>query len=87
MTYELQISEKLDKLFSKLSKRDRKQLEIILKKIEEIRENPKHYKPLRGDMKGSRRVHIDGSFVLVFEIDEPNQVVRLLDYAHHDEVY
>jgi len=87
MSYELEISEDLDKTFSKLSKKNKKQLKIIFKKIEEILENPHHYKPLRGDMKGSRRVHINKHFVLIYEILEKQKIVRLLDYDHHDKVY
>jgi len=49
-------------------------------------ENPYHYKPLRGDMKGSRRVHI-GHFVLIYEILEEEKKVRFLDFDHHDNVY
>ena len=85
MKYALDISNELEKIFSKLAKKNRKQLLIIHKKVEEIRENPYHYKPLRGDMKGARRVHIDKSFVLTYEVD--NKVVRLLDYDHHDNIY
>ncbi len=40
MKYELDISEELEKKFSKLAKKNRKQLLIIHKKVEEIRENP-----------------------------------------------
>ena len=87
MKYVLEISDKLDKVFSKLSKKDKKKLMILHKKIEEIRENPYHYKPLRGDMHGARRVHIAKSFVLTYEIDETNKVVKLLDYDHHDNIY
>lgn len=87
MKYDLDISDELEKIFGKLAKKNKKQLLIIHKKVEEIRENPSHYKPLRGDMKGARRVHIDKSFVLTYEIDEENKVVRLLDYDHHDNIY
>ena len=87
MVYSLEIPEHLDDLFSKLSKKNKAQLEIIHKKIKEILQNPSHYKPLRGDMHGARRVHIDKSFVLTFEIDEERKVVRLLDYDHHDKIY
>ena len=87
MGYGLQISDKIDKIFSKLLKKDRKQLEIIHKKVEEIRENPHHYKPLRGDMAGTWEVHIDKSFVLTYKSDEQNKVVKLLDYDHHDNIY
>lgn len=87
MGYGLDISEEIDKKFIKLAKKDKRQLEMINKKVEQIRENPYHFKPLRGDMKGSRRVHIDKSFVLTYEIDESNNIVRLLDYDHHDNIY
>ena len=87
MIYGLDIYEELEKKFSKLAKKNNKQLEIIHKKVEEIRRNPHHYKPLKGDMHGARRVHIDKSFVLTYEVDEKNKRVRLLDYDHHDNIY
>ncbi len=87
MNYQLVISDKADKVFKKLMKRDKKQLNIINKKIQQILENPYHFKPLKGDMKGSRRVHIDTSFVLTYEIEESTKSVRILDYDHHDKIY
>jgi len=83
----LNISDEADKKFEKLRKKDKKQLEIINKKIQQILENPYHSKPLRGDMHGARRVHIDKSFVLTYEIDEKEKAVRILDYDHHDRIY
>lgn len=85
--YSLDIKPNIDKIFSKLSKKNPKQMKIIYKKVEQILENPYHFKPLRGDMHGARRVHIDKSFVLIYEIDEANKLVRLLDYDHHDKIY
>jgi len=87
MRYALNISEKLERIFGKLARKDKKQLIIIHKKVEEIIENPYHFKPLRGDMHRARRVHIGKSFVLTYEIDESNKVVKLLDYDHHDNIY
>ena len=87
MKYKLQVSEQLDITFSKLAKKNKKQLQIIDKKIQQILENPYHFKPLRGDMHGARRVHIDKSFVLTYEIDEEKKLIRLLDFDHHDHVY
>ncbi len=83
------VSSKLnvDKIFEKLKKKNPKQLKIIYKKVKEILENPYHFKPLRGDMHGARRVHIDKSFVLTYEIDEKLKTVMLLDYDHHDNIY
>lgn len=87
MDYSLDISAEADKKFKKLESKNKKQLDIIGKKINQILQNPYHFKPLRGDMHGSRRVHIDKSFVLVYEINEKNKIVRILDYEHHDKIY
>ena len=85
--YSLATTPNIDKIFSKLEKKNPKQLQIIFKKVEQIVKNPYHFKPLRGDMKGARRVHIDKSFVLTYEIDEENKIIKLLDYDHHDNIY
>lgn len=86
MTHFSDYSQHILKIFDKMAKRDRKQLIIINKKIKKILEDPHHFKPLRGDKKGSRRVHF-GHFVLTYEIDEKNKSVRFLDYDHHDNIY
>ena len=85
--YVLQISPDLDKDFSKLVKKNRKQYEIIMKKVEEILQNPQHYKNLRAPLQHLKRVHIDKHFVLVFSVDENTKVITLEDYDHHDNVY
>ena len=87
MAYALEVARKLDEKLKKMRKREKKKLGIIDKKVREILENPLHYKPLRGDLHGARRVHIDKAFVLIYEVDESKKVVRLLDYGHHDEIY
>ena len=86
MSYTLEISEKLDKRFDKLSKKDKSQFEILTRKINEILENPQIGEPLRGDMAGHRSVHIR-HFCLIYEILENEKIIRLLDYDHHDIVY
>ena len=55
----------------------------LKKKLEEILQNPIHYKPLSQDMKHLRRVHIDSLFVLVFSINENDEVVLFVDIDHH----
>jgi len=59
----------------------------IKKKMKEIVQNPDHYKPLKHDFAGERRVHVMKSFVLRFEIDKNNQVIRFLSFDHHDDAY
>jgi YafQ family addiction module toxin component len=87
LRYSYEISKRLERELDKLRKKNKKQFEIILKKMGEILDDPYHYKPLQHDMKGLRRVHIDKSFVLVFEIIEVENKVIFLDFDHHDNIY
>ncbi len=87
MTYSLDVSDDLDKIFQKLAKKDKRTLEAINKKIKEILENPTHYKPLHAPLQNKRRVHISGSFVLIFKIDEEKKIVQILEFEHHDKAY
>jgi len=84
--YCLEIKPTADRKFKKLAKKDQDQLRRIRNKIQQILENPHHFKPLRRPIEGLRRVHL-GSFFLVFEIDEESKTVTILDYEHHDSVY
>ena len=84
--YELEIREQLDRAFRKLAKKDAQQMDAIAKKIREIAEEPRSFKPLHFPLAAKRRVHI-GSFVLIFSIDETRRTVVLEDYEHHDRVY
>ena len=85
--YSLEVRESVDRTFSKLAKKNPKQMRIIDKKIKQVLENPLHFKPLRAPMQHLRRVHIDKSFVLTYSVDEQNEVVIIEDYDHHDNVY
>jgi YafQ family addiction module toxin component len=85
--YNLIIREELDSKFEKLAKNNKKQLEIILNKADEILENPHRYKNLKAPMNHFRRVHIDKHFVLIFSVDEESKTVTLEDYDHHDNIY
>jgi len=84
--YALEIQEEVSKMFRKLLKKDRTQLEAINKKIEQILSDPLQFKPLKHPLEGLRRVHI-GSFVLIYEVLETSKTVRVLKYSHHDEAY
>ncbi len=55
--------------------------------MNEIVQNPQHYKPLRHDLAGERRVHIAKSFVLRFEVDESKKTVVFIAFEHHDDAY
>jgi YafQ family addiction module toxin component len=85
--YNLKIRAELDSKFEKLAKKNKKQLEIILNKADEIIQDPYRYKNLRAPMNHLKRVHIDKYFVLIFSVDEEAKTVTLEDYDHHDNIY
>jgi hypothetical protein len=53
--YKLEIKEELRKLFTKLAKKNPKQMWIIKRKTDEIRENPHRYKNLRAPLNDFKR--------------------------------
>jgi len=85
--YGLDIKPEADKIFSKLAKKNPKQLQIIRKKVDEIRASPYGYKFLRKPLQTFNRVHIDKHFVLIFKINHTEEIVDIYFFAHHDEVY
>jgi len=85
--YRLAVKEKLDKKFVKLQKKDKEMLRLIERKVQDILKDPYRFKPLRKPLQNKRRVHIGGSFVLIYEVDEEDKIVTLFDFDHHDNVY
>lgn len=85
--YQPAISNTLKVQLDKIYKKDRALYESLMKKIREILNDPHRYKPLRHDLKGFYRVHIEKSFVLIFVVEENNGVVEFVDLKHHDEIY
>lgn len=86
--YALEIKDEADRIFKKISRKDKKKLNIISKKILEIRKNPIHiYKFLRKPLQFYNRVHIDNKFVLIFKIDHSRETVIVYYFDHHDNVY
>jgi len=85
--YNIEIKPSCQRDIEKLCKKNPILREALEKKMQEIIENPYHYKPLKYDLAGQRRVHIMESFVLKFEIDEQNKVVRFVFFGRHDEAY
>lgn len=84
--YQIEVSELVDKKFYKIAKKNKVLFEAINKKIEELKINPEHFKPLRRDMKGQRRIHF-GHFVLTFQIIYERGIVKIIDFDHHDKIY
>ena len=86
--YNFYVSENLEKILKKLSKKDKDLYNQILKKIDEVihSEDIEHFKNLRYNMKDSKRVHI-GHFVLTFQYKKEENLILFDDFDHHDNVY
>ena len=75
------------KAIAKATRRNPLLQKILKKKISQIIENPEHYKPLKYDLRGERRVHIMNSFILKFSINQISKIVTFLSFDHHDDAY
>lgn len=84
--FEVEVSEKFHRTLGKLSRRNRPVLDELITKIREISINPEHYKPLKGPMKGYRRVHVR-SFVLLYEMDPEHRSIRIEKFEPHYSAY
>lgn len=87
MIWAFEVSERFEQDYRKTCRRNAGFRRAVDAKIEQIRQDPLRFKPLHAPMQGLRRVHVGGSYVIVFEPDEPRWTVRFLRLAHHDEAY
>jgi YafQ family addiction module toxin component len=85
--YSIDIQKQARKKLFKAIKKNTTTGQAVNKQVKKIVKNPHHFKPLRGDMKNIRRVHIQKSFVLTYEIKEIEKTIIILDFEHHDNVY
>jgi len=85
--YYIEIKPSCQRDIEKLCKKNPVLREALERKMNEILENPQHYKPLRYDLAGERRAHIMKSFVLKFGIDEQKGIITFFFFGHHDEAY
>jgi YafQ family addiction module toxin component len=85
--YDLALRKSVERIFSKLAKKDPNLLKSISRKIEEIQVDPQRYKNLRRPLHHLKRVHIEKGFVLVFSVDETARLVIIEDFDHHDRIY
>ena len=84
--------EYMPKFKKKVNKvKDKKGRQNIWNKINEVvttvEINPDHYKNLHNPLQEYKRVHVNGSYVILFVVDEVNKKVTFYNYAHHDDIY
>ena len=87
MSYEFTFTVLCEKQIDKATRKNPVLRKIINNKINEIIINPHHYKPLRNELAGERRVHILKNQVFKFTIDEQNKMVIFIFFGHHDDAY
>ncbi|MGA7924208.1 MAG: type II toxin-antitoxin system RelE/ParE family toxin [Thermoplasmata archaeon] len=87
MSWSLEVSPEFERDYRKLCGRNVGFKNAVDSKVSQVLQNPLHYKPLRAPLQRVRRVHVGGSFVLLFEPVSGRETVRLLRLAHHDEAY
>ena len=73
-----------EKRFKKLTKKDGLLKERIIRKLQEIINNPDIGEPKRHALRGLRSVHID-PFVMAFVVIR--DTILLINLDHHDKVY
>ncbi|MEK6872279.1 MAG: type II toxin-antitoxin system RelE/ParE family toxin [Nanoarchaeota archaeon] len=87
MSYRYTFTATCEKEIDKATRKNPLLKKIINNKINQIIINPHHYKPLRNELTGERRVHIMKNQVLKFKIDEMNKKIIFIFFGHHDEAY
>ena len=87
--YSMDVQPKFKRKVNKV--KDKKERSNIWNKMVEVANtletNPNHYKNLRRPLQEYKRVHVNGSYVILFIVDEENKKVTFHNYAHHDDIY
>lgn len=83
--YTLAFEPGVERIFKSLKKKNPDLFRKVESGIVKILRSPEFGKPLGNVLSGQRRIHIAGSFVLLYEINGTE--VRLLDFDHHDKIY
>lgn len=84
--FKIELDPVFEEELKKIEKNDKASYTKIVKQILKLSQYPYYGKPLKNVLKGKWRVHI-GHFVLTYEIDEKNKIVKFLKYEHHDKAY
>ena len=85
--YALSVTKKADADFRLQFRKNKPLAEATERKITEILQAPYRFKPLRHQLAGCYRIHVLGSFVLIYQVDEKSKSVQILRFAHHDDAY
>ncbi len=87
MPFLLEAPDSFRKALRKLTSKNPEFRKAFENKFRQILEDPHRFKQLGNQLHGFRRVHLMRSFVLVYEIRESGNTVRLVKLEHHDNAY
>lgn len=91
MPFSFDYSAELKEKLRIMLKRDKMRLDKIDKKVQEIINRDIQtidgYKNLKSPKNYLKRVHIDTSFVLTFEVFKDKNFILFVDFDHHDNIY
>ena len=80
--YTLAVEPEVERIFTSLKRKNPDVYRELEAGVLKILRSPELGKPLRNVLRNCRRLHIAGSFVLLYEINANE--VRLLDFDRHD---
>ena len=83
--YNLISSVAFERIFRRLKKKNLDLARAIVSHFPKLEREPELGKPLRYSLRTFRRIHVEGSFVLLYEIRDRD--VHLIDFDHHDRIY
>lgn len=83
------VEDNLGKHMKKRFRKDKVLYYALMNKMDEILNvaDVAHYKNLRSPLQDFKRVHVKGSFVLIFKYIPSEDRVIFFDFGHHDNIY
>lgn len=89
--FDFEFSRTIEKRLSKLAKKNKTLADIFYKKMEEvISHNSKSidtYKNLRSPKKEFKRIHLTDNFILLFKVNNKENLIIFIDIIHWDNAY
>jgi len=87
MAYFLDVVSTCEESIRKMTAKNPTLSHALENKVKRVLEDPQRFKPLHYPLQSMRRVHVLGSFVLIYRINEESKTVCLLKFSHHDDAY
>jgi len=85
--YTIRLHPQVDRFLNRISKKDKKTLEIILKAIKEIRDNPHGCELIQGSLETRKKRK--GNYRILYRINKSTQqpLIEIAKVNHREKVY